>query len=192
MNSTDLGLGKLITTEQQRDAIHVAVAPVVAAEVLYPGQHVGFLPGGQVGGAGEHIGIVDPYLKEFVNKGGSFWLFLYPQTVTGMRHEWSHPAFSGLDRLPTPEQVQSAVGNDKSESEKWLRAYAILMNTYDKDPDDAFNRLIDGLKSREIFAHGTDLHGLFDLDDSEDVRFHAERYLGTKIDWDNFQFSCSC
>ena len=39
--SADLGLGKIITTPQKRDAIHVAVVPVVASTTLKPGTRVG-------------------------------------------------------------------------------------------------------------------------------------------------------
>ena len=38
-------LGQLIEDgDRRRDAIHVAVAPVTAAERLAPGQHVGLVP----------------------------------------------------------------------------------------------------------------------------------------------------
>src|ERR1700731_2150845 len=40
-------LGKLVEGDQRRDAIHVAVAPVVAARRLCPGQHVGLLEDGR-------------------------------------------------------------------------------------------------------------------------------------------------
>lgn len=46
--SESLGLGKIITTPQQRDAIHVAVAPVVANSELKPGQRVGFVREGSI------------------------------------------------------------------------------------------------------------------------------------------------
>ena len=35
-------LGELITGTFFRDAIHIAVAPVIANEELQPGQHIGF------------------------------------------------------------------------------------------------------------------------------------------------------
>lgn len=90
-------LGRLIDDgDRRRDAIHIAVAPVTAAERLAPGQHVGLVAGDTeyVGPAEKCIGIVDPFLPEPVDKGQRFWLFLYPNTVTSLRHFWTHPAFT--------------------------------------------------------------------------------------------------
>lgn len=90
-------LGYLIEDgETRRDAIHIAVAPVEATCDLNPGQPIGLLEGSreQVGPTNNPIGIVDPFLKGKIKAGQRFWLFLYPNTVTGMRHYWKHPAFS--------------------------------------------------------------------------------------------------
>ena len=113
---SELKLGKLIDTEQQRDAVHVAVAPVVAAERLSPGQHVGFVTSDTktVGPATHLIGVIDPFLAAGVMKGESCWLFLYPNTVTGMRHHWSHPAFE-------------PVIDDRTASIAWLQAAAVQL-----------------------------------------------------------------
>jgi hypothetical protein len=96
----NLKLGQIITTPQQPDAIHIAVAPVVAAVRLQPGQHIGFVSVDTVGPTRENIGIVDPYLTQAVKPGERFWMFLYPYTITSLRHEWSHPA------MPTPPICQ--------------------------------------------------------------------------------------
>lgn len=88
---SELGLGKIITSPQCRDAIHIAIAPVTAAETLRSGQHVS----AQGSLAEPHVGIVDPYLRRPVQKGQQFWLCLYPLTVTSLRHEWTHPSFDG-------------------------------------------------------------------------------------------------
>jgi hypothetical protein len=91
-------LGQLIEDgDRRRDAIHIAVAPVTAAERLAPGQHVGLVQEGNlelVGPCDRNIGVVDPYLTEPVERGQRFWLFLYPGTITGLRHVWTHPAFT--------------------------------------------------------------------------------------------------
>lgn len=91
-------LGQLIDDgDRRRDAIHIAVAPVTAADRLVPGQHVGLIEEGNlelVGPCDQNIGVVDPYLVRTVEPGQRFWLFLYPGTVTGLRHIWTHPAFT--------------------------------------------------------------------------------------------------
>ena len=90
-------LGNLITDgERRRDAVHIAVAPVTAAGTLALGQHVGFVAEGDIETVGiskSPVGIVDPFLREPVREGERFWLFLYPNTITGLRHVWTHPAF---------------------------------------------------------------------------------------------------
>jgi hypothetical protein len=91
-------LGRLIEDgERRRDAIHIAIAPVTAADRLTPAQHVGLVHAGNVelvGPCDHNIGIVDPFLAEDVEPGQRFWLFLYPGTITGLRHVWTHPAFT--------------------------------------------------------------------------------------------------
>lgn len=96
MNVPDVG-NLIDTNDARRDAIHVAVAPVEAAEDLLPGQHVG-LVAGRASAEAESIGVVDPFLTSPVLKGQRFWLFLYPNTVTSLRHVWTHPAFAVVPR----------------------------------------------------------------------------------------------
>lgn len=109
----DLGLGKLIPDSKvvARDAIHVAVAPVVATVPLAPGDRIDFatkdnrvnvtkvLSGG--------FGIVDPFLDTYVMPGQGCWAFLFPNTVTGLRHDWEHPSFKGTTTA-TAQDVASA------------------------------------------------------------------------------------
>jgi hypothetical protein len=64
-------------------------------------------------------------------------------------------------------------------------------NCYDA-PEKAFNDLIAGLRSGELYFHGSDLHGRYDLENESELRMHAERYLGIEIDFEQFTFSCSC
>lgn len=90
--------GRLIQDgDRRRDAIHMAVAPVTATVRLAPGQHVGLVDLDnveRVGPTDSPLGIVDPFLREEVEPGQRFWLFLYPDTITGLRHIWSHPVFA--------------------------------------------------------------------------------------------------
>jgi hypothetical protein len=102
-------LGSLITDgDRRRDAVHVAVAPVTAAERLAPGQHVGFVTPGDtetVGPCEQPIGVVDPFLTDDVQPGQRFWLFMYPNTVTSLRHVWTHPAFA--PRVPAVKEKRT-------------------------------------------------------------------------------------
>ena len=84
-------------SDRRRDAIHIAIAPVTAADRLAPGQHVGLVQEGKlelVGPCDRNIGIVDPFLPREVEAGQRFWLFLYPGTITSLRHVWTHPVFT--------------------------------------------------------------------------------------------------
>ncbi len=124
---SDLKLGSIIITPQNRDAIHIAVAPLSAACRLHAGDHIGLVNGSQTEAtnfAKELIGIVDPYLRTHVNPGERFWMFLYPQTVTGLRHDWSHPAFEAkAPNLKSPLDI----------SRVWLAEYASKVGiTYDE------------------------------------------------------------
>jgi hypothetical protein len=108
---TQDAIGKIIGDDQRRDAIHIAVAPVIAAENLKPGQHVGLAGDSEHAAAtGTTIGIVDPFLTAPVKPGQRFFMFLYPNTIKSLRHEWTHPAFG--------EAAKSA-------SEQWMRAWAV-------------------------------------------------------------------
>lgn len=179
---SELQLGKLITDEQHRDAIHIAVAPVTAGDNLSPGAPVGFLPNGNVGCVATPIGIVDPFLSETVRPNERFWLFLLPNTVTGMRHHWQHPAFS--DDMPTS-------GKDRSASEQWIRDFAERIDqTYE-----------DLMRAAGAFVAS----GHYTYDNSEGYKNewgafpefweHYEDVTGTTVSDDTKEstpFTCSC
>lgn len=173
-----LGLGKIITTEQHRDAVHIAVAPVEAKTRFRPGYPVSLDQDGKAYLGTDPVGIVDPFLQDAVQPGQRFWLFLFPGSITSLRHEWTHPAFCASD--------------ERYESEKWLRSYAEDLNNYEEN-EQAYQMLIEGLRSGRLFVHGShEVHVLRDLEHVDELQYHAERVLGTRIDLDQFSFSCSC
>lgn len=126
---SDAVIGKLITGPANRDAIHVAVAPVIAAEPLMPGMWIGFAKEGDcelvrayiegVPGRESRIGIVDPFMLEHVPLGGRFWMFLIPGSIVSLRHDWTHPKFANEEN---PSGFRSPV-LDKAASEEWLRSF---------------------------------------------------------------------
>lgn len=158
---SDLGLGKIITGEQHRDAIHVAVAPVTASEKLYPGQPIGVIGGDKVSAGGAHVGIVDPFLQMPVFEGQRFWLFLFPNTVTGMRHEWQHPAFS--DATAASINVAPLATGNAEESRKWIESFAERIQQDYGDLMGAADRYAE--------------HGDYTYDSSESYKNH----------WDDFE-----
>lgn len=111
-------LGSIISENEHRDAIHLAVEPAIAAHTLRPGEDVGFVVGG-VGVCTAPVGIVDPFLKAPVKAGERFWLVVYPRQITSLRHVWTHPAFPENDAA-----VPALSAGDKDASEAWLRNFA--------------------------------------------------------------------
>ena len=112
-------LGELleVVSGQQRDAVHVAVVPVVSKFTLKPGQHIGIpdlTEPDYVGPCGNNIGIVDPFLEhEALLPGMKFLMCLYPGTTTGMRHAWKHPTYDSIAllRRENYERLRTAIGN---------------------------------------------------------------------------------
>lgn len=94
-------LGMIHFKEEHRDAIHLAVDPVVCGELpLSPAQRIGIIngvayPAGFTMAEGKvpYHGIVDPFLPAQVKFGQSFWFVMAPRMVTSLRHVWSHPEF---------------------------------------------------------------------------------------------------
>lgn len=178
-------LGTIIDDKQGRDAIHLAVEPVVASEKLHPGQHVLLRDGRAVGcipAAG--VGIVDPFLAAPVYEGQRFWLVVYPRTITSLRHVWEHPSFpvEGASALPD---------KDKEASEKWLREWCRNNDTADYGTvmecirDGTYNEWSD-----EYFQlpEGIDGHASI----PSEFWDHVEIVLGRPVPARSEYFSCSC
>lgn len=118
-DKTTQALGTIHTEPMNRDAIHIAVAPITLAQILSPGDPIALVPGTTDEGMQptEHvkaIGILDPFItRRFLNVGERCFVFLYPMTITGLRHVWSHPAFpeTTLIVVPPPVTQEPAILN---------------------------------------------------------------------------------
>lgn len=175
---SDITFGQLITDKQGRDAVHIAIAPVVAAETLEPGQHIGFVDDGKVGNCKEPIGIVDPFLKQDVLPGETFWLFLYQKTVKNLRHDWSHPAF------------ENKAAKDREESIAWLTVFAREGElTYEELLAEATECIND---SDAYISLGTDTPSRW-YEQAATFWGHIEIVTGLKVpDKTATPFSCAC
>jgi len=128
-DQSKLGIGQIITTEQFKDAIHVAVAPVEAGEKLSPGEYVAIRKDGTAMGptdVDKEVGIVDPFLRRPVKTGETFWLFLIPGSITSLRHQWSHPAFQDATEPVTAQETPSTISREEhiEKSKDWIKAHA--------------------------------------------------------------------
>lgn len=100
-------LGKLILDPTtRRDCFHIACVPAIALHELTPGQRVAIRDWEQQVGSGERVpivgdpvlgkdavGIVDAFLVECAPPQSRCWVFLTPNTVTGLRHAFKSPDF---------------------------------------------------------------------------------------------------
>lgn len=129
-------LGKLIEGTAGRDAIHMACAPMVADCYLRPGEDIGIVRDGVAGKCEPFVGIVDPFLKSAVLNGQKFWMVLYPKTVTGIRHHWTHPSFQDQpeDSARASVWITSFASRWKYSFEEFMvAAREYIRNDYDLD-----------------------------------------------------------
>lgn len=183
MTETTYLLGKTIENQDaERDAIHIAVAPVVANERLYPGQHAGLSFHSGVERASSNakkmIGVVDPFLKHAVEPGQRFWLFLYPGSIRSLRHTWQHDAF--VNASPT--------SRDRTEAIKWMKEYAEEVGA---DYDELLARAATFVEHGDYWVKG----GTFEGIRADDTFWDAyEIVAGVTVPRDKRGglFSCAC
>lgn len=178
-------LGTLIDDTAGRDAIHIAVEPVVAAISLYPGQDIGLTADGArpVGDGVKGIGVVDPFLSGVVYPGQRFWLLVYPRTITSLRHVWEHPGFDN-DAVPFDRKVAS---------EQWLRDFCERSDcpSYESVIGAAIDNRGGSYGDFEyLHFSGIDAHG----DIPPEFWDHVEIVTGQTVPSDErgTYFSCSC
>lgn len=181
-------IGTIHQMDVPRDAVHIAVAPCIAAEKLNPGDRVTFAHKGDARTVRKYvekmdckspdfltpIGIVDPYLNYPVNKGDRFYVFLMPGSINHLRHEWSHAEFS----------AQMA----KSPSEEWMRRYAEEMGL-------SYERMLEAgeeyLDHDEYVIDGGRYEGV-SVPDEYWEHFSVLTGRGVPADQRGSFYSCSC
>lgn len=183
-------IGKFLTGGERRDAVHFAVAPVISGGFLKRAQQVKFAPGStEIVVAwhyeGDFIGIIDPFLEaSYVPDGKRCWLFMLPNTITGLRHEWTHPAFNTQSApiLAAPDLT------GKARSEKWLREFAEL---YEGD----YRGMVAAAISGESYCFGSDIE-YEDFYKNAEFWTHIEEVTGKELSTgereSNNNFRCAC
>lgn len=176
-------LGTIIDDTQKRDAIHLAVEPVIAGELLFPGSHVTMRDGvAMTAREDDGLGIVDPFLTKRVLKGERFWFVMYPRMVTSLRHVWAHPAFPDVDAAVATE---AALASSREASEKWLRRFCDTSDCPDYEETLA---LAVNCSDEYLHVNGHDAHGEI----PDEFWDHVEIVTGRKVMHRATFFSCSC
>jgi hypothetical protein len=170
-------LGEKLYGTHYRDAVHIAIIPVIAGESLATGQPVElYEEGGNtvVGSLNKHVlGIVDPFIIGGVKRGEQFYLWLTPRTITSLRHVWTHPEF--------PEEVK-VEKNLREASTQWLETFAERKQL-------TIHQLLHALENNGYVGRNEDATGEI----PDEVWEHYENATGKRPpanapSW----FSCSC
>lgn len=189
-------LGTIIDETAGRDAIHLAVEPVIAGQDLKPGMDIGIRDGQAFKfmvnekSPVKLVGIVDPFLKDTVKRGQRFWLIVYPRTITSLRHVWEHPLFPS----PTPAENKSE-SSEKTESEKWIADFAETLGF-------SYKRLMEYADTWVYTDSEGGWGGEYTYDNSETYKDHYDKFpefwrhyeivTGKKPVHAESFFTCSC
>jgi hypothetical protein len=171
---SDVKLGQYPQGAVGRDAIHMAIVPLMSSSYLKPGEHVGWdhdSPKTVSSYTEKPFGIVDPFLSNRVEPGVRVWVCLYPGTIASLRHVWSHPDFNDEPALTT-----------QKEAEIRLQELASTLG-YD------YERFLAALESGEDCYAGEECYHIYDHTEQILSDFYAvtgRRLSGLP------QFRCSC
>jgi hypothetical protein len=203
--------------EARRDAIHIAVEPVVAGERLHPGAHITVVKGVAYNADTEDeeppLGIVDPFLTKPIRKGQRFWFLMYPRMVTSLRHVWAHPSFPDEEGTPaevpavdhSPAAQVDRVIEARAKSERWLRDYIANSDFSGWSYEEVLEVAHGGVagakdangdpeygsishKGTYVYTYGSDSHGAI----PDEFWDHVEVVTGKRVAHRAEYFSCSC
>lgn len=163
-----------------RDAVHIAICPAIAWAKLKPGQHVGFMDKAKNtwGPSTKNLGVVSPFLTKDLARDEKFWVLLYPDTISSLRHVWSHTEF--------PEEIPA----QKVKSEAVLAIEQIARRL-----DVEYDELMDAAKRYVVYGDYWSEGGKFEgVQLPYDFWEHYEEVTSTHVDEDDKHsfFSCSC
>lgn len=171
-------LGTIIGPGEKRDAIHLAVLPVIAGARLYPGQVIS-AKDGVASPDPKGVGIVDPFLSSAVQPEEYFWMVLKPRLVTSLRHVWSHPAFPDEPGTLDPDKAAARAAIERIAAGLGVSADTMIEGAHG---------YLDG---GHYLRGGAEYDGVYT---PSEFWSHFEALTGRKVpddQRDNF-FSCAC
>jgi len=179
-------LGKLVRTkDSERDAIHIAIISVTADCTLKPGVDVAVIARNDDFFAtieGYTVGIVDPFLKQDVKKGERFHVLLYPNTVTSLKHSWTHPSIKDIPK-PESKDIQRAKAYlEEFASSNRISYQELLDILYEANDEGYYN-----------CGSAEDLQDSLNCD-KENLLFYYSIVSGKQLnrDKDDVWFGCAC
>lgn len=103
-------IGQLVGHTGVRDAIHCPIISAVAKMNLNVGTPVTILENGEAEQAdlSNYVGIVDPFLGAFVQKGEQFWVWVKPGSIATLTHRWTHKRIPDLAEI-VPDKEKARV-----------------------------------------------------------------------------------
>jgi hypothetical protein len=167
-----------------RDAIHLAVEPVEAAEDLLAGQHIGLVEGKATTNAINKVGIVDPFISGTIPKGKKFWLVVYPRQITSLRHVWTHPDFEAPKEIITNENP----------SWTWIKSFADRIRQHPESLMSAADRWVEGEGKGwgDEYTYDNSESYKEHWDEFKEFWIHYEIVRGTAPKSKDCFFTCSC
>jgi hypothetical protein len=180
-------IGELVTTPQERDAIHVAICPVLAHEKFKPREHIGAYYDSNLeeyvasrSTLHPKLGIVDPYLTVKIKEGDRFLMFLYPNTITSLKHNWTHPDLPDIANASRIEKDPNGIHL------QWMEDFASRFRLTSFDMMEAADRY---LLNNTFFNKGELFEGEWIPDEFWD---HYEALKNTIVNNRGNFFTCSC
>jgi len=170
-------LGRLAQEGGIKDAVHVAIVSCRAGCFLSPGDRVKLNEHREAVNANrkESLGVVDPFLKEDVDKGSFFWLVMNPNATQAVKHVWDHE----VDFTPPDRDVQE---------NKWIKEFADDLGVSYQLLMDAARELVDNDKSTKYEGTATKEKIEEVLDDF--YEFWYEWSEETGYEFENFGSAC--
>lgn len=183
-----------IPADSGKDAIHLAVLPVVAARDLMPGDRIGLVRGKATTTTSKTTGIVDPFIRSYVKEGDLFWMILDPRTITSLRHVWEHPDFPEEEKKTVEEPIIEEMDPVKKAAHDWIDNFA-------GDLGMSFDELM-GAADLWVTTDNGKWGGEYTYDNSETYKDHWDKFGEF---WEHYQtltdktpmskdsfFTCSC